>query len=288
MRSVRTSRAFAVVAVLAIAASACSRETISTTNPTTSPTSTASSVPASTAPTTTTATTATTVVTPTVTTTTAPLAASTTTEAPTTTVAPTTTAATTTTTEPPLTAAGLTLASNGVLPLIFGGDDDDVIAGLTTALGAPSLDSAQTYPLPDGAFYLDATGEELFIHPIGRTVCFANDLCAQFGGPTVDALTFTGWRITSDVAPQLFTVEGISVGSVMSDHVGTVALDGGGCYSVGFSHASGVELVLLSSGEPFGSFDAVGNYVIGNPLPADVTVLSLNAGELPVFLFEDC
>jgi hypothetical protein len=74
----------------------------------------------------------------------------------------------------------------------------------------------------------------------------------------------------------------------MSDFVGVVDLDGGGCYWLGWGDAAGVELTMMSAGEPFGSFDTEGNYVIGSPAPADVTVLALAAGDLPFFLFEDC
>jgi hypothetical protein len=49
-----------------------------------------------------------------------------------------------------------------------------------------------------------------------------------------------------------------------------------------------VNLYLESSGEWFQSFDDAGNYVVGNPDPADVTVTSMSAGNLRIFLFGDC
>ena len=281
----RTIAALAALAALALVTAACGSDTASTANPTT-PTSAApgpippSSTPPSSQPATTATSSSTTVAPPT------PAA---TTEAPTTSLPEvTTTVAPTATTEPPLTAAGLTLASNGVLPFVFGDDDGYVIDGLTAVLGAPVFDGAQTYPAVEGDYFLDSTGEEGYALPIGRTVCFPNNLCAQFGGATVDTLAFTGWDIADGIAPQLSTVEGITIGSVMSDFVGVVALDGGGCYTVGYGDASGVELMMQSTGEPFGTFDGDGNYVIGNPSPADVFVLSLSAGDRPYFLFDDC
>jgi hypothetical protein len=275
-RTFVASRTIAAVAALALVVGACSKDAVSTADPTTPSVAPTSSAPATTTPPTTTEP-------PVATTTTA--AASTTTEPTTTTTA--TTIAATTTTKPPLTPASLTLASNGVLPFMFGETDGDVIAGLTTALGAPDSDEARTYPTADGDSFVDTNAEESFTHPIGRTVCFTNKLCAQFGGATVDTLIFTGWDL-GEGDPQVFTAEGITVGSVMSDFVGVVALDGGGCYWVGWSDVAGVELTMSSAGEPFGSFDPEGNYVIGNPAPADVTVLALAAGDLPFFLYDDC
>lgn len=281
--SLATARTIAGFTVLAVLAAACSSDQVSTTDqttttveattPTTVPADTTTVAPTSLAETTTIPSTTT--------------EAATTTEPETsTTLAATTT--TTTTTEPGLTAADLTLASAGVLPFMFGDTDGNVIAGLTTALGAPATDDVRTYPTADGDSFVNTDTEESFTHPIGRNVCFTNELCAQFGGATVDTLIFTGWDIAGEGAPQVFTAEGITVGSVMSDFVGVVDIDGGGCYSVGWGDAAGVELTMLSTGEPFGSFDTEGNYVIGNPAPADVTVLALSAGDVPFYLYEDC
>jgi hypothetical protein len=175
-----------------------------------------------------------------------------------------------------------------VLPFVFGQPDDEVIAGLTTALGPPDFDTAQTYPIPDGDDFLDVTEEEAFVHPIGRTVCFANDLCAIFGGATVDTLTFTGWDSDGNLSPQLFTVDGITVGSRLNDFVDIVDLDVGGCYTVGYGEVGGVDVTLISDGELFGYFDDDGEYVFGDPAPTDVTVVRLSAGERPVSLFADC
>ncbi len=163
-----------------------------------------------------------------------------------------------------------------------------VLTGLTAALGAPDFDNTRTYPTADGDRYLDTIEEESFTHPVGRTVCFANDLCAQFGGDTDGTLTFTGWEVTTDAAPRLFTANGISIGSVMSDFLDSAQIADGGCYTVGYGDASGVTLTLLSSGEPFASFDDDGNYVLGSPPPDDIEVLGMSSGDLPYFLYEDC
>lgn len=273
-----TARTVAGLAVLILVAAACSSDQINTTDQTTTTNEATTTVP-----------TDTTTVAPT-TVEVSTTISSTTTEATTTTLGETSTtlAGTTTTTEPALTAADLILAAVGVLPFVFGDSDATVISGLTNALGPPDFDGAQTYPIVDGEFFLDASEEEGFNHPIGRNVCYPNGLCAQFGGDTVDTLTFTGWQVADGFAPQPTTAEGITVGSVISDFPGVVDVGEGGCYSVGYGDASGVELTLLSSGEPFLYFDEEGNYVLQVPAPEDLTVLSLVAGDLPYFLFDDC
>jgi hypothetical protein len=219
------------------------------------------------------------------------IAATTTIEATTTTLpATTTTVAPTTTTEPPLTVDDLVLSSDGVLPFVFGATDSEVIEGLTTVLSTPVGDRTQTYPNPDGDDFLDATEEEGYIEPIGRTVCFANDLCAQFGGPTTDTLVFTGWNRAGETTPQLFTADGITTGSLWSDFPDAITVDEGGCFSIGFGQTAGITLTLRSVGDPFLYFDqdSVDGYVIGTPDPADVDVIIMSAGDMPFYLFDDC
>ena len=277
--------AAATILALALALTGCSRgDAIESTDDTTTP----SSVPESSAPTTPPETTPTTTPStpPETTPTTAVIATApettTTSAAPATTSAPATTAA-------PVTAADLTLASNGVHPFEFGDADAAVVAGLTAALGSPLLDRAQAYPdAADDGTFLDATSEEGFIDPFGRTVCFPNELCTHFGGPTADSLTFTGWRLDSDGSPQVTTAAGVTAGSLLSDHLDDIDVGEGGCYTNGFGYTDGINVGLLSTGEPFATFDADGNYLTNTPDPATVTVLSMTAGEVPYFIYGDC
>ncbi len=239
----------------------------------------------------------------TITETTAPATSPATTAPPNTTAAPTTPPPTTAaTTAPPttaaeepattavdVTAADLTLAADGVTPFRFGDTGASVVDGLTAALGAPLLDQAQTYPDPaDDGTFLDATSEEGFVDPFGRTVCFANDLCAHFGGPAADSLTFTGWRLDGEGSPRLTTAAGVTVGSLLSDHLDHIDVGEGGCYTNGFGYTGGIDVGLWSSGEPFATFDPDGNYVTNSPDPATVSVLTMTAGDVPYFLYEDC
>jgi hypothetical protein len=279
-----TSR-LAATATLAfvLAVTGCSRgDSIESTSDTSAPSSTSESSLPATIPATSAATTPTSSpeTTPTTTATTVP---------DTTTTAETTTTAATTTSTAPITAADLTLAADGVRPFEFGDSDATVVAGLTAALGAPTFDRPQTYAntTADGLL-VDASGDESYIYPIGRTVCFGNDLCAQFGGTAAESLGFTGWHLDSDAAPQISTAQGITVGSRWSDHLDDMFVGEGGCYTTGYGDTQGMRLALLSVGEPFATFDEDGTYVTFTPDPADVTVLTMTAGEVTYFLYEDC
>ena len=288
------TRRLATAAVILIAITGCSgNDTIESIDATTAPSSAPDTAPVTTV----TETTAPTTPPATAPETTAPetTAPETTAAAPTTpppteaTAPPTTAADAPATTVVDVTAADLTLASDGVTPFRFGDAGASVVAGLTGALGAPLLDQAQTYPDPaDDGTFLDSSSEEGFVDPFGRTVCFANDLCAHFGGPAADSLTFTGWRLDGEGSPRLTTAAGVTVGSLLSDHLDHIDVGEGGCYTNGYGYTGGIDVGLWSSGEPFATFDADGNYVTSSPDPATVTVLTMTAGDVPYFLYEDC
>lgn len=225
---------------------------------------------------------------PAVTTTSDTVPATTSTSAGTTT---TTVASTTpTTTAPPApTAADLVLRSDGIGPLAFGSAVSDAVAVLDGALGPPTSDELGAYPTADGPAW--ANGDDMeFTQPYGRTVCYGNGLCAEFGADDPTALAFVGWaqdEPTGAAAP-LQTADAITIESLWADHVDTMEVDEGGCYTSGTGRATGVELVVVSSGEPFGTFTEAGGDVSATPDPADVRVLLLHAGAQPSYLFADC
>lgn len=212
------------------------------------------------------------------------------------TTAPATTAPPTTvpppTTPPPTVApetpADLVLDFDGVLPFAFGSPDIDVVPGLVEVLGEPISDVSTEYPLDDEGTFLDATEEEAYVAPFGRTVCFADGLCTQFGAGSDTALQFTGWRFEGDGATGLATAGGITIGSLWADHADSITIDEGGCYGVGDGMAEGIELTLQSNGVPFVVVADDGSFSAGSPDPADVAVIGLRAGDLPVSLFADC
>lgn len=209
---------------------------------------------------------------------------STTTDAATTTVAETTT-----TTAAPLTPADLVLRADGIGPLVYGATVPAATAVLQSVLGAPTEDTSVEYPneVAPGQFE-SADNEFGFTQRFERTLCFANGMCATFGGPSAAALGFVGWRYEGTVEPRLTTRVGVTVGSRWSDFESSIAVSEGGCYTIGYGETEGISLVLQSSGTMFGSFDDAGNYVIDYPDPSEVTVLSMSAGNLPIFLFDDC
>ena len=209
-----------------------------------------------------------------------------------TTVADTSTSTTelvTTTTAPPLTPAGLVLRSDGIGPLVFGAPVADTLAVLTPVLGPTIIDESADYPNePTPGQFESVEGDFGFAHPFERQVCFDNSLCITFGGSAPDRLAFVGWELGAGNPPPLLTTAGITVGVRWADFAGSMTVEQGGCYTAGYGQSAGVNLYLESTGEPFGSFDEAGNYVIGNPDPADVTVTSMSAGNLRLFLFGDC
>jgi hypothetical protein len=192
------------------------------------------------------------------------------------------------TTEPATTPDDLELDFDGVLPFSFGENDVEVVAGLTSLLGAPTSDVSTDYPTADEGNFLDAAGEESYVFPHGRRVCYDNSLCVQFGAGATETLLFTGWTLTTDAAPALTTANGITVGSSWADHVDEIIIGEGGCYSVGYGDSEGVTVVLQSAGEPFLSFADDGSAIVGEPDPADVTVIEMSAGQSPIFVFADC
>lgn len=194
------------------------------------------------------------------------------------------------TTAPPAPAApdDLVLAFDGVLPFRFGDHDIDVMAGLEPVLGPPVSDAVVEYPIASEGFFLDENQEISYISPVGRSACFANDLCLEFGSGSGDTLIFTAWSMFRAADPTLATGTGLAVGSPLADHVDAVAIDEGGCFSIGYGTSEGIDVTLQSDGEPFASVSDTGEFVQGDPDPAQVTIVGLEAGEAPTFLFADC
>ena len=208
---------------------------------------------------------------------------------PTTVAETTTTEAVTTTTAPPLTPADLVLRSDGIGPLVFGATVADTLAVLTPVLGPTIIDESADYPNePTPGQFESVEGDFGFAHPFERQVCFDNSLCITFGGSAPDRLAFVGWELGAGNPPPLLTTAGITVGVRWADFAGSMTVEQGGCYTAGYGQSAGVNLYLESTGELFGGFDEAGNYVVGNPDPADVIVTSMSAGNLRIFLYGDC
>lgn len=204
------------------------------------------------------------------------------TTAPTTSAAPATTA-------PPADPDDLTLSFDAVGPHRFGARDVDVVPALVALLGAPTRDDAAHYPIADDGRFLDEFEEESYIAPFGRTVCFSNALCIQFGAGAPETRILSGWRIDDSATSDLRTVAGIGIGSSWADHRDTIDVEPlNSCYQIAYAESGGIDVTLSSAGAPFAAPNEEGAFVPGDPDPADVTVIEMSAGELPVFVFADC
>lgn len=210
---------------------------------------------------------------------------STTVDGSTTTVAETTTTLETTTTEPA--PVPLVLRGDGIGAHTLGDDGQPVIDGLIAQLGAPATDDTVEYPVADGlGQYTTADGEMGFVAPVGRTVCWAVGFCAELGGATGGSMSFTGWSYREDTSGALYSTSGVTIGTRGNE--APITIFEGGCYSSGSGEVDGIRLTLQSGGVPFSSFDDAGNYLSNIPPAEDVTVVWMEAGENPVFLYGDC
>lgn len=210
--------------------------------------------------------------------------------------ASTTTVATTPGTTLPATAStttvpapvDFTLRGDGIGPFDLGVPASELIDAFSAQFGPPTEDVAAEYPNDDasGGFLMD-NGEVGFIAPFGRTVCWAFDFCADFGGNDATTLFLTGWTYGEDSGLTLTSTSGVTIGTRWSD-VPAITVSPGGCYTVGYGTIDGIELTLLSDGVEFTTFDAAGNYIENTPPPEQVSVTSMQAGDIPIFLFGDC
>lgn len=210
---------------------------------------------------------------------------------PTTAPAPPTTqgSTSTTSTTPPDSPDDLVLTFDSIGPWKFGDRDVDVVPGLAAILGSPVDDVLTEYPVADEGSFLDENGELSYVAPFGRTVCFDGELCAQFGAGAPETLILTGWRLSEGASGDLVTDDGVAVGSTWAEHVDVITIDPlDSCFQIGNAEAGGVDVVLLSTGEPFATADDAGEFVAGDPDPAQTTVIELRAGRHPTFVFADC
>ena len=203
---------------------------------------------------------------------------------------PTTQAATTTpSTAPPDSPDDLVLTFDSIGPWRFGDRDVDVVPGLAAILGDPVDDVLAAFPVADEGMFLDETGEQAYVSPYGRTVCFAVALCAQFGAGAPETLILTGWRLAEEAPPDLATEDGVTIGSTWAEHADVITVDPlDSCFQVGYADAGGIDVVLLSDTDSFAAPDDAGDLVAGDPDPEQVTVIELRAGRHPTFVFTDC
>jgi len=210
-----------------------------------------------------------------------------TTVVPDTTVAATTTEAPTTTAAPA--AAPLILRGDGVGSFDLGMSYADVSAGLSARL-EPTTDEALEFPITtESGGYVSADENQGFVAPFARIACWADggdsELCAAFGGADAAALTFVGWTYGGST---LRTTSGVTGGSLWSDFPTMITPGQGGCFLISSGSIDGVLVSVISAGATFGSYDDLGNFVPGDPNPAEVSVTALDAGNYPFDTNADC
>ena len=156
----------------------------------------------------------------------------------------------------------------------------------------PTNDTSAVYQRNDAAQRWQ-NGQDVFTYRNSRTVCWSDVLCLTFGGDAADQLRFVGWtyRDAAKVrAVSLSTADGITLGSVVSDHLGSITvLPDSACLSnVSGTTPAGLKLLLHSVGKPFISYDSTGTLIRGNPPPEDIVVSGLFAGDSVGNLSDDC
>ena len=187
--------------------------------------------------------------------------------------------------------ADLVLRPNGVGGTPFDRDDTSAVAYFESGLGPSTSDVSEQFPTANSfPGYETADGSVGFAHPYSREVCFVNEFCAVFGGPTPAALQFVGYVQSDEGLPPspLLTHRGATVGDRGDTSPGVVTVDDGGCYSFGSGTVDGIDVVLRSDGEPFLEVTPGGTFVSNTPPLRDVTILAIFSGVLYVALEGDC
>lgn len=176
----------------------------------------------------------------------------------------------------------------GIGPFTFGTSVTEFVDALTAEFGGPSADESRAYPDDDGfGGFQDAAGEFGFIAQAGRTICWAFEFCAEFGGADAASLTFVGWTYGENPGLTLASTEGVTNG-MRANESADIFVSPGGCYNVGYGGVGGIQLTLLSDNVEFSGYDDAGNYFEATPPLEEITVTFMQAGDIPIFIFGDC
>lgn len=190
---------------------------------------------------------------------------------------------------PPDDPSDLTLIFDGIVPFRFGDRDVDIVPALADLLGPPTQDDLREYPVADQGVFVDAAGEESFVARFGRTVCYANGLCVQFGAGAPETLIFTGWRVDGP-SSGLTTEDGLAIGSTLDEFADLITFDPAlGCFQIVDGSAAGIDVTLESDDGDFATPAPDGEGIeLGDPDHAAVTVVEMRAGQLPESVVADC
>lgn len=185
--------------------------------------------------------------------------------------------------------ADLVLQPTGVGSAPFGRDATSTIAYFESGMGTRVTDVSDAYPTPSSPEGFENDDGRFFDFPFSREVCFSNEFCTVFGGPSLADLQFVGYsqqNLGPAVGP-LRTRSGATVGDRGDTSPGVVTVNNGGCFSFGFGTVDGIRASLRSDGLPFLEITPSGGFTLNTPPLRDVTILEILAGSFPTF-FEDC
>ena len=185
----------------------------------------------------------------------------------------------------------LILRSDGLGPFDFGRTPTDVIDAITTQLGAPARNDVLLYEdashLSDG-YYESLVGPYYYdlAFPVGQTVCWTGDFCAEFGGASEPDLHFIGWWYTGP-AHMLASASNLTISAQWDDFPSMIV--GATCYTTGGGSHHGIQFTLnVAGGWDWLVSDGLGGYVESLPDRHAAVVDYMWAGQQPFQFGLDC
>jgi len=184
----------------------------------------------------------------------------------------------------------LVLREDGLGPFDFGSTPTAVIDAITAQLGAPARNDVLLYEIPsefDETIYESSVPPYyVFAFPVGQTVCWTGDFCAEFGGLSQADMSFSGWSYRG--TPQLFaSSSNLTIGAKWSDFPSLEVGPSGPTCGIGTHHGIYVGL-NVAGGWNWLVEDAVGTSVENLPDPAAARVDFMRGGSIPHFFEPTC
>lgn len=210
-----------------------------------------------------------------------------------TTATPSTSASATTAPAPTTTVAPepLILRKDGLGPFDFGSAPTAVIDAITAQLGAPARNDVLLYEntdYVDAGYYESLLGPYYYalVFPVGQSVCWTGEFCAEFGGASVADLHFIGWTY-SGPPHMLASASNLTIGAEWEDFPSMIVYPT--CYNTGGgTHHDIVMVLAVVGGWEWLVSDGAGGYVPNMPDPAITKVTFLEAGDRPFQAGLDC
>lgn len=173
------------------------------------------------------------------------------------------------------------LAGDGLGGVSFGASGPDVVAAVTSTLGAPVSDQTTHWSngvpvMEPGATSMN-TRAESWNQPVSRTVCWGlhGGMCVDLGGDADDDLRFVGWFM---IDPILSMPNGLGIGSRVSDFPALgPTLQPESCTDA-WGTFRDVAIGVHATAVPFLTVDTDGNEIPQQPDPTTLVVDTMQAG----------